>query len=186
MFPLSFYLYTIETEEDRRKLEVIYEEYLASMSRVARAYVGKYQAEEDVVHNAIMKLIDNLHKIDLNDKEATWSYVRKTTYSSAIDWLKHEKKFIAEDIDELDSVVESDDPLPLERVMSKDGYRYLVQCIRSLKDTYRDACELKFLCGKKEREIAQILCISEKNAGIRIVRGRQALIEMLKEDRKDD
>lgn len=186
MFPLSLYLYTLETEEDRGKLTIIYEEYLSSMSRVARIYVGKYQAEEDVVHNAIMKLIDNLDKIDLNDKEATWSYVRKTTYSSAMDWLKHEKKFIADDIDELEPVVESDEPLPLEQVMSNEGYQYLVQCIRSLKDIYRDACELKFLCGMKEREIAQILGISEKNAGIRIVRGRQALIEMLKEDRKDD
>ena len=64
MFPLSLYLYTLETEEDRGKLTIIYEEYLSSMSRVARIYVGKYQAEEDVVHNAIMKLIDNLDKID--------------------------------------------------------------------------------------------------------------------------
>ena len=186
MFPLSFYLCTLETVEDRGKLAVIYEEYLSSMSRVAKQYVGMYQAEEDVVHDAIMKLADNLHKINLNDKVATWVYVRKTTYSCAMDWLKHEKKFIAEDIDELEYAVESDDPLPLEQVMSKDGYQHLVQCIRSLKDTYRDACELRFLCGKKEREIAQILGITEKNAGIRIVRGRQALIEMLKEDRNDD
>jgi len=186
LFPISFYLCAIENEAERDKLAIIYDEYLSSMSRTAHKYVGKYQADGDVVHNAILKIIDNLHRINLNDKAATYSYVCRVTYSCAIDWLRHERKFLAEDIDKMEYMIESDVPPPVEQVMSKDGYQHLVQCIRSLKDTYRTACELKFLCGMKEREIAETLGITEKNAGVRIVRGRQALIKMLMEDRDND
>lgn len=182
MFPLTFYLCTVNTPEEQDKLTIIYTKYLGYMSGIARKYVGQYQAEEDVAHNTIMKTISNLDKIDLSNEAATYCYLSKMTKCCAIDWLRKEKRYLADDIDEVDYMVKSDEPSPVDKIMSEDGYKHLVNCIRTMKETYRDVCELKFVCGLKEREIAKILGISEKNVSVRIVRGRKILIDMLKEE----
>ena len=181
MLPIALYLSVIDSDENRDKLTVIYDKYLGTMSKIARQYVAKYQAEGDVVHNAILKIIDNLDKIDLDYDVGTYCYVCKITKSCAIDWLRKENKYLCDDICECDYMVKSDEPLPLDKIISEEGYNYLIQCIRSMSETYRDVCELKFVCGLKEREIAKVLNISEKNVSVRIVRGRKLLIDMLKE-----
>lgn len=175
MFPLSFYLYTLDTEEERDKLALIYEKYLAAMTATARKYVVQYQSEEDVVHNAIMKVIDYLDKINIDDPIAARSFICAIVHSCAIDWLRKEKKQNTENLDDIEFSIESTDPPPLEKVMSEAGYDYIVKCIRSMSDKYREVCELKFINGMKEREIAKLLGLTEKNVSVRIFRGRQML-----------
>ena len=55
MHALALYLCNIASEEDQEKLICLYNTYLDIMMYTARKYVGQYQAEEDVVHNAILK-----------------------------------------------------------------------------------------------------------------------------------
>ena len=69
MIPISFLLCSLEKEEDRDKLSAIYEKYLPLMTFVACRYVGRYNAEEDVVHDAIITIINNLDDIDLDNEE---------------------------------------------------------------------------------------------------------------------
>lgn len=64
MLSPSLYLQGTEDEESKDKLSWIYENYLAAMLYTAKKYVGRHQVEEDVVHNAILKIIDNLDHID--------------------------------------------------------------------------------------------------------------------------
>lgn len=186
LFPVSFYLCAVSDEACRDKLTLIYDKYLDDMSRLAAGYVGKYQAQGDVVHNAVLKIIDNLDKIELSDEKRTRGYIWAITRSCAIDWLRREKRFETENIDDYQDTIECDEPPPVEVLMSREGYDYLVGCIRSMKDSYRNVCELKFMCGLKEREIAEQLGLSEKNVSVIIVRGRRKLTEMLERYRKND
>ena len=174
----------LDTEAKRNKLEVIYTTYLDTMSKAAHKYVGMYQMDEDIVHEAIMKLIDNLDKIDLDNELSTGCYVRIVTECCAKDWLRREKHYQTDNLDDYDYMVDTGEPLPLDLVVSDEAYAYLVNCIRSLKDTYRSACELKYVVELKEREIADVLGISEKNVSVRIYRGRMILKKMLEEMKK--
>ena len=88
MQALALYLCDIASEEEQDKLTVLYNSYLNLMMHVAQKYVGKYQAEEDVVHNAILKIIANLEKIDLTEKLKTRNFVCLVTKHCAIDWLR--------------------------------------------------------------------------------------------------
>lgn len=182
MLSLSFYLCDIESEANRDKLTIIYSTYLDVMMYTAKKYVGIYQAEEDIVHDAILKVIDNLDKIDLTKTTQTKSFVCIITKSCAIDWLRKRKHDVATSLDDIPVTLEDDERPPLEYVITEEGYQKLIQCINSLSEIYRDVCELKFVSGFKEREIAKILGISEKNVSVRIVRARKLLKKMLKED----
>ena len=73
MISISVLLCSLETEEDRDKLSAIYEKYLPLMSFVACRYVGRYNAEEDVVHDAIITI-----KILTTKKKLGGMYTRRS------------------------------------------------------------------------------------------------------------
>lgn len=181
MLPISLYVCTLDNAEDIDTLTWIYENLLPVMLATAKKYVGLYQVEEDVVHNAILKIIDHLDGVDRSNMPKSRSYVCCIVKSCAIDWLRKNKRQTEVDTEEEDLDQTDEEPLPLDILVSNEGYEKLVNYIRSLPDTYRIVCEFKFLHGMKEREIAQILQITEKNVSIRIVRGRRKLIQSITE-----
>lgn len=180
---LSFSLYTVELEEEERdKLDRIYAKYKKIMTIVAHEKVGIYQAEEDVVHNAILKLIKYLDRIDLEDPKSA-IFVKVVTNSCAMDWLKHRKlKFpTGASLEDIPVEIEDKDTLPPNvQMINEEGYDRVVECIRSIGKTYRDTCELRFIFNMSEKEIADILNISVKNVGIRVLRGRKEIIKKLR------
>ena len=135
MLSPSLYLQGTEDEESKDKLSWIYENYLAAMLYTAKKYVGQHQVEEDVVHNAILKIIDNLDYIDPSEPVKTKNYVCIIVKSCAIDWLRKNKNYSDTDLDSCTYEVESTEPSPLEQVLTQEGYNKLVRCIRSLPDT---------------------------------------------------
>ena len=183
MLSLSLYVGMLETNEDRDKLEYIYTNYKKIMTAIAYEKVGKYQAEEDVVHNAILKLIKYLDRIDI-EKNETMILVKVITNSCALDWLKHKfpKSFTQTYLEDIPVDIEDEYTLPpASQIISEEGFDEIVRCIRSINNTNRDACELRFLFGMNEKEIADILNITPKNVGVRITRGRKEIINKLKE-----
>lgn len=193
MLPVSFYISALDHAEnvdirdvdirDVDKLTWIYENLLGLMLGVAKKYVRQYQTEEDVVHDAILKIIDNLDHIQLDDVPRTRSYVCLIVKCCAIDWLRKREPYRETELETVADMLEDAEPLPLDYVVSEDGYARLLQCIRALPDTYRMVCEFKFVHGLKEREIADLMQITEKNVSVRVSRGRQKLMQMLQEER---
>ena len=99
MFALSFYLQLIEDEESKDKLSWIYENFLNVMLYTAKKYVGQYQAEEDVVHDAVLKIIDNLEHVDISNPAKSKNYVCIIVKSCAIDWLRKRKNYSDTELD---------------------------------------------------------------------------------------
>ena len=186
MLDISLYLMTLETEEQRDKLTRIYEKYYTFMRCCALRYAKDTGAEDDIVHEAVLKIIDHMDKIDLEQDIPAKCFLSTVVKNKARDWWRKESRRIAVDIDEEEFRVADEGIMPMDAVLSKDGYERLVGYITELGDTYRDVCNLKYICGLKEREIAEVLGISAKNVSVRIVRGRQKLIERIrKEDGHD-
>lgn len=181
MIPISLILSTIDYDEDRNKLSYIYKEHLGLMTSVARRYVGDYSAE-DVVHNSIIHLINHLDEIDLNNMQKTRSYICKAVTWCAIDWLRKEKNNLdMEDVDDPLLNIEDDILMPLDQIISEDGYDYLVQSIRSLRDSYRLVCEMHLLDKMTYEQIANKLGITAKNVSVRYTRGMKELKAKLEE-----
>lgn len=123
MHALTLYLCDITSEEEQDKLTALYNNYLSMMMYAARKYVGKYQAEEDVVHNAILKIIANLEKIDLTQKVQTKNFVCLVTKHCAIDWLRKRQREACASLDELPPLLESDERPPVDYVMTEEGLK---------------------------------------------------------------
>ena len=105
-----------------------------------------------------------------------------TVRSCSYDILRKEHKYTeCADIDEYEQILSDDAPSVVDRILEQEGYEFLKSCIRNLRDTFREVCEMKYVLHMKEREIAQALGISEKNVSVRIFRGRRKLQKMIRE-----
>ncbi|MBQ4575607.1 MAG: sigma-70 family RNA polymerase sigma factor [Clostridia bacterium] len=183
MVSLSFYLMAIDSEEARDKLTQIYTQYYSTMRAVAHRFLSKHNStvEEDIVHDSIITIINNMHKIDMNDETALKCFVCTVVRHKAIDWIRHEYRAEYDDFEQTAYSVEDTDPLPLDAIVSREGYEIIIRCINELSDNYKDVCNLKFVCKMTEKDIASILGLTVNNVGVRIMRGRKKLMAKISE-----
>ena len=180
MITLTPLLAAIENEEDRTLIAVLYETYAVDMKRYARSIVGEHFAE-DVLHNAFQKLILNVDDLKEMSHDKRRLYAFTAIRWCALDVKRKEEKYTVIE-DEYIEVISETTPSVIDKLLDREGYEYLKTCIRTWRDPLREACEMKYLMHMKEREIAQLLGLTEKNVNARIFRGKHVLQKMIREN----
>lgn len=178
---LSLYLSMVDSNEEKEKITQIYEKFYPYMAYKAGVILKSEQDVEDIVHDSMMSIIDNLSLINMDDEMHARNICGVIAKNKALDFLKRKQNqtlSIEESITE-DNFVTSG---PSEVVIGQDTYDIIVKAIDSLKDTYRDVCLLKYVNGLTEREIAKVMNLSDKTVNQRIFRGKQILREALKRE----
>ena len=179
---ISYYLSIVETEEDKEKVVLIYENFYSFMCYTAGQILNHNKHDvEDAVHNAMIKLIENIDVIDLSDKQRAKNLCGIVAKNKAKDHCRLKENQTHSLDDTLYDVIE-DDSNPDEIIIRKDTYDIVLKAIYALDETYRDVCILKYIHEYKEREIALILDLSPKTVSTRIYRGKQILREKLRKE----
>lgn len=86
------YLQIIETPEERSKFEQLYLEYKGLMFHVAFDILHNEQDAEDAVHQAFIKIAENIKKIDEPMCPKTHSYVVTIVENQSIDQYRKQQK----------------------------------------------------------------------------------------------
>lgn len=173
---LFFYLSLVGTSQDKQKVQRIYEQYYGLMMHIASRYCPQQSDAEDVVHDAIVKIIKHLACIDANDAIRTKAFCVTVVKHTALDRLKAKETNVISMEDFQEEPVHSND-----FSIDKDTYADLVRAIRALDDPYRIVLTLKYVNDMTDKEIAALLGISEKTVSVRLTRGRQKLRKELEE-----
>ena len=179
---LSLYLSLVETDNDKEKIVYLFENYYSFMCHCVRLVIGNNEYDvEDIVMSSFIKLIDYLDKIDFSDDVRVKSLCGIVAKNKAIDHCKLKGN---QNVSVEDSFVEPRDEEtdPAELFLRHDIYDCIVSAIGSLDEKYRDICQLKYINGLKEYEIADVLNLNAKTVNTRINRGRKILREMLRKE----
>lgn len=174
---LLFYLSALDTQEERIKFEDIYKKYGKLMKYVAYNILRDDSLAEDAVHNAFLKLIKYLDRIDEVDCHKTKSFVVIVTESVSKDMYAKRKREATVSIDdnEQEIVVESPDYDSIETQVIADA-------IGKLPEIYRDALILKYVHRYKDAEIGDLLEISPTAVRKRLQRAKEKLALILREE----
>ena len=89
---MLIYLQTLETPEEKSLFEQIYLEYRGLMYHVAYEILHNEQEAEDAVHQAFVKIAENIKKIDASVCPRTHSYVVTIVEHQAIDQYRRMQK----------------------------------------------------------------------------------------------
>jgi len=173
------YLLLIETEQDKLKFTVLYEQYRITMFHTANYILNNRQLAEDAVHDAFLKIINVLDKVNDPSCSKTKSLIVIITKHKAIDILRKEKGLLSDPLEDVEYTLKSDIPDPLDVVMSEEGYALLIKSIDKVPDIYKTALDLKYFHHYSDDEIAQLMDITPKNANVRVYRAKVLLKEIL-------
>ena len=147
---MLIYLQMIDTPEERSKFEQIYLEYKGLMFHVAYEILHNEQDAEDAVHQAFVKIAENIKKIDAPVCPKTHSYVVTIVEHQAIDQYrrlqKHPSVELIEEIQGTNAHYEGDNDL--------------TKCILKLPARYREMILLRYHHGYTVREVAKIMGLS--------------------------
>lgn len=174
---ISIYLSLVDTQSDKDKVEHIYLKYYSIMSYVTSKYVADKESVADIVHDAMIKIIYNIDKIDIEDEVRTRAFCTTVAKHKAIDFLRKKAQHNVLSDEQLESFEFSEDVLDV--VINDESYGIILKAIDSLGDIYQSVCRLKYINGLKEREIAEVLDLPLKTVSMRIFRGKQILRDSL-------
>lgn len=172
------YLSASESEEEKAKFSSIYEKYYRVMSDAAAKYITSEYDIEDVVHDAMMKVIDSIDMIDLEDEEQTKILLEVIAASSARNFLNREKKPSGTEggVSAFEDFVSD----PCDIAVSHEAYEDLLKAIDSMSGEDRDICLLKYVNGLSEREIAKVLDIPRNTIKFKAYRAQRKLRDILR------
>ena len=172
---MLIYLSMIELDEDKNKLEQLYTTYKQTMFYSANRILKDEYLAEDVVHQAFLRIIHNLSKIDKIDCHKTKGFIVIIVENIAIDFYRKRKRENNISFDKIEVYIED--------IKAKDNFILsdIEEAILKLPINYSTVLRLKYSQGYSNKEVAQILNISEENVRQRISRARKRLTETLNE-----
>ena len=180
---LFFYLSIIDNDEDRAKFERLYKKYAAPMKCYAAKIVNDEYIAEDIVHEAFIRIARHIDGIDESDSHKTNSFIVIIVRRLCIDNAKLKRR---QNEIPFDEEFDRNFDLGSSDVSNFDEVEFsaLVDIIKGLPDMYRDVLMLKFYHGYSNKEMADMLKISEPAIRKRIERARDLLAYHLKDWRK--
>lgn len=170
---MLIYLALIDSPEDKRKFERLYIGYKQTMYYAANRILKNNHSAEDAVHQAFLRIIDHLEKIDENDCHKTKAFLVVITEHIAIDIYRKQKRENNLSYDELEIYMTDD------RNQPDDCSNEVTLAISQLPINYSTVLRLKFSQGYNDTEIAQLLHINEDNVRKRISRAKKKLSQIL-------
>ncbi len=171
---LSFYLGLIETQEEKDKFEKLYHQYRRLMFYVAKEILHDDFLAEDAVHNAFIRIIKHLDKIEEISCHKTKSFMVIVVENVSKDIYNKRKKEKNISFDDLENNA-FDKSDVAETVIQQISVEDIVKKIDSLPDIFKEVLLLKFVHELSDKEIAKVLEISPAAARKRIERARQRI-----------
>lgn len=174
---LMLYLSAISSPDQKSKFEQLYYSYRNLMFYIAKNILADDFLAEDAVHEAFLRILKNLEKIDETDCHKTKSFIVIVIEHISIDIYRKNKRTVTIPLDETEysACCPCFGPESLENDVE--------QAIYALPENYASVLKMKYLFDFDYPEIAGILNISEENVRQRIVRGKKRLADLLaKED----
>ncbi len=178
---LMIYWNLIDSQEEQDKFEQLYLHYRDLMIFVSKKILRDKFLAEDAVHNAFLRIIKSLDKIDDISSNKTKSFMVTVVENTSKDLYNSRKQNQGISFADVEHEIVSNCNL-VEDIIQQMSVDSVVKKIDLLSHPYKEVLMLKFYHGLSDKEIAKVLEISPGNARKRIERGRLKIDELCRGD----
>lgn len=168
---------SIENEDDREFMSQLYLNYRKLMFSKILIYVPNQDAAEDVLHDAVVKLIGKVELLRTLDRKRLACYVVETAKNAAKDFLRKKEATVPLP-EELDEIPETAD-MPEEAILRKLRVDELRQVWDNLSGNAQDILRRKYLLMLSDEEIAAGYGIRAESVRMRLTRARREAYALL-------
>ena len=184
MFP-SFLL-AIENEEDRNFLMEHYIKLYPLLYKLVNEISHDRHLTEDIIHDAMIRLIDKLDFIKNKEAPVQVSYIVRTAVNTAKNYVasnirRRKHTYIGNLEDLSDTLQDLSDP-PEEKIFILCDYEALGHAMERLSERDRDLLYSKYVMEMNDEEIARELNIDVKNIRSYFSRARKRALDFIREE----
>lgn len=171
---VGIFLALIDTEEQKSKFILLYEQYRKLMFYVANEVLHDTHLAEDAVQEAFFRIAKNFSKIGEVSCPQTKSFVVIITRNVALTMISKESK-------ERSTVEEASlvSDVVTDTTFDDVAYNELIDAILELPEKYRDVLYLHHVYGYSYNEVANLLGVSSDATKKRAQRAKAKLIKEL-------
>lgn len=178
------FLMAIESNDDRDKVERLFDKYWKLMYNHAFSIVKERTLSEDVVQDSFIKVVNNLQNIGDEDSIETKNYLMIITKNTAYDAYKKRKRCMEREsaIDDL----ENDALAVFCNYAEVEEKNRVLEVLRGLPDQYRDIFLLRYGNSLSTKQVADTVGLKEDTVRQRLSRGKKIVQERLDEIMGDE
>lgn len=173
---LNICLTLIDTDEEKDRFTLLYEQYRHLMFYIAEEILKDEHLSEDAVQEAFLRIAKNFYKINDIFCPQTRNFVVIITRNVAITMVKKEQCHV-----DLDEYIENETS-ESDNIFDFISEKELIHCILDLPDAYRDVLYLYHIYGYSFNEISSLLSVNVETAKKRAQRSRLMLKNMLEKE----
>ena len=167
----------LSDSSERHKVEELYNTYKHIMYNTAYDILEDKSLAEDVVHKAMIRIINNIHKIGEIKSPCTYRFVVIISRNIALNiYNKRKKEIITDFVDECEP--DNNFMIPEKIVIDKESSNEFSDMILSLPEKLSSVVFLKYVHDCTNKEISDLLCLSEDNVRQRLYRAKIILKKM--------
>lgn len=181
---LSICLTVLDEPSDQTRFTEIYYSYNRKMFAVAKAILHDEGLAEDAVQEAFLSVAKNFMTVPVEDRRKLRAYLVLCVKWRALNVRKAEQAHRVDSLDYTDEEPIDNKASTEDAVIRFEQVQTLLTEVKALEDTYRIPLYFK-MHGFKAAEIGAALDISAEAAQKRIERGRQILLERMRQDGKE-
>ena len=185
---LALHFASHNSDKKESKLSHMYKKYYPDMFRAIYRIIPNEEISRDLVHDTMVKVLENNTVTQIENELSIRSYLVVSAKHAALDYTRVRENQPFANIDEVYAYLDKENTTDSlsELLITQERYNDVVQCIRNLPDTLKEACYYKFVCEMDDAQIAEKLNITYANAAMRIHRGRVLLRKKLAEVYKNE
>jgi RNA polymerase sigma-70 factor, ECF subfamily len=159
--------------------KVIVERYQQSLFRYTMMYVHDYDAAQDILQEAFIKMYRYLRTYDTARPFGAWA--KRITHREVLNYVKKANRLERKD-DSWFADIPDNKPLPEELLTEKMNKEVLYKAIDSLPMKYREVILLYYFDDNDYESIAEILRLPVSTVSTRLMRAKARVKKQLKKD----
>ncbi len=162
-------------KKDRKAQEQLYRIYAAKLFGLCLKYSDNRQQAEDNLQDGFVTIFEKISQYKNTGSFEGW--MKRIVINTALQKHRQQKLYGINNetqLQEEETEVETDD-------LSVD---YLLECVQSLPERYRQVFNLYVMDGYSHKEISTLLDISEGTSKSNLARARKSLKEKIEEKQK--
>ena len=163
-----------------QQLENFIYEHGEELLRLAYTYVKKHEVAEDIVQDVLLKAYEQ--RDQFSGKSSYKTYLYRMTINRCYDYFRSWSYRNTVLTDQLTKIIKK---TPQSFHIENENPTYVGECLLKLPIKYREVLILYYYKDFTQEEIAELLSISVNTVKTRMVRGRERLKKLLKEEIND-
>lgn len=167
----------IESPDSRQFMTELYEDFGRLMYHTAKQLIDEPEGQEDVVQDALIKLIEKVETLRGLDRTQRASYIVHTVRNTAFKFLKRrdreQNKIIQPDFSG-----EEDDDRPLEELLLREELKEAFRTVwQTLPEREKLLLEGKYLLGQSNQELAEAVGIQPNSVRMALTRAKRTALK---------